>query len=131
MQYRYATKICNADMQYRCENTDLQERDAIHICNTDNKTEAVRGSDATVCSRNAIKNAIKKCINHMHNKICIADIRGTHAVIYAIQICNADMQCRYETQICNTDMQYGYALQICNTDMQHTYVIQIYNTDMQ
>ena len=75
MQYRYAIQICNADMQYRYAtkkcNTDMQYRFATKICNTDmqyryaTKT-AERGSDAAICIRYAIKNAIKKRINHMH-----------------------------------------------------------------
>ena len=59
MQYRYAIQICNKHFQYRYAiqvcNKDVQYRYAMQICNTGNKVEAVRGSDATVCDRCAIK----------------------------------------------------------------------------
>ena len=58
MQYTHARKICRYAIQI--SNKDMYYRDAVvyakQICNTDSKIEAVRGSDATVCSRYAIKN---------------------------------------------------------------------------
>ena len=57
---------CNSMQQICNKEYNKEVHQPYYALNIWNKIEAVRGSDATVRSRYAIKNTIKICINHMH-----------------------------------------------------------------